>query len=162
MTLQVELYLRPHRFQQWAICPLQEFEGRRHRVVRAAAHPHGRWPVRMQQGQRQRLQHERAASRRADGELVVAGHQLAGREHQLRRTDFGMGHGRTADPGRRLDHHQVLTHQSRLLPVRADIRDAKWLPGNHRQRQRRPQDLSAAFSGSAIEFDHGHLCSLIQ
>ena len=127
---------------------LDELKRRSHRVVRAAFDAQCAGGFRMKQSGQQRLQHERRAAAGADGKAVVACRDLAGLENEFCGAHLGPFDLRAANFRRRFHAGEVLTHQTRLRPLPANVRHLKCPPRDQRQRQRRPQQLPATgFAG---------------
>jgi hypothetical protein len=61
---------------------------------------------------------------------------------------------RPTDLRGRAHAHQVLRLQPRLGPAGANVEQMKWFPGQQRQRQTGPQNLTAPFAQRTVQFDH--------
>ena len=110
--------------------------------------------VRCQQRRQYRLQHQRAAARRADRETVVASAHLSGREGHSGGTEGGPFDSSAAHFDRGQDRRQMLAQQPRPLAARANVLNAERLPGGQGKAQRITQDLPAAFAERSIDPNH--------
>ena len=153
VTAQRQVQPRARAPDQRCEAALQEVEGRRHRVVRAARQVQAARPVGEHQRRQHGLQDQCAAAGGADGEAVVAGMDPAGAELERLRAEFGTDDGGAANLLRRQHAGQVLAHQARLGPLGADAVDAQRRAGAHGQRQRRAQDLPATLAVRAVQFN---------
>jgi len=153
---QLQLDANAQSAQQRGEAALEEVVRRRHRVVGATAERDAAGLGAEHQRGQHRLQHQRAAAGRANVEGVVARTRFPRLEDQGLRAEFGAFHPRGTDRRGGLHAGEVLAHQPRLRTLRTDALDREGLAGAHRQGQRRPQDLAAAFAGRAIEFNHVH------
>jgi hypothetical protein len=122
-------------------------------IVRAAAKSDRRG-ARGHERREHRLEHEARCASRAYRKFVRAGFHRAGLKHQLLRQQIATENFRARDLTRGLHTRQMLPQQARLLAARAQFLDAERLPRDHRQRQRRAQNLTTAFALGAVEDDH--------
>ena len=125
---------------------LDEVEGRRVDVVRAAFEREEARGPRDHQRRQHRLQDERGAAGRADPEGVVAGRDLARLERELARADRRALDARATHLGRRQHGRQMLPLQAGPLATRPHALDAEGLAGDERERERRAYDLTAALA----------------
>jgi hypothetical protein len=135
----------------------EERERRRARVVRAADQGQAPPATVGQERRHDRLGHEQGRAGAADVEAVVTRHQATGREGELGRAQARAVDGGARQRRRGLDAGQVLPQEAGLGPPGADVADGEALAGGERQRQRRADDLAAAFAVRAVDREHGGL-----
>lgn len=108
-----------------------------------------------QQWRQEGLEQEHRAAGAGDPEGVMTRHECPRDEGQFLGSKRCAFDGGRSDPGCCLDTGEVLPHEARLGASRPDVMDAEGSAGDDAQRQRRAQDLTAAFALGAIECDGG-------
>src|SRR5690606_24720541 len=68
--------------------------------------------------------------------------------------DLGAVDGRAARGGGRVHAREVLAAQPRLRAARAEVPDLEPAAGDHRERERGPQDLPAPLAVAAVDGDY--------
>jgi len=148
-------YSRPNSLQQRQKGLGEEIKRGGMNVVRTAAQCQLRRPVGRHQRRQHRLQDKGGAACRSNVEPVIARPNRSRLERKLLRIEFGSFQLRITHLGRRLDGREVLAHQPRLRASCSDLPKLKRFAGDHRQGERRAEDLSAPFAAGTIEIKHG-------